>query len=454
MARIKFGGTVKVRGSGPAEDFSATITTQLREVPIKRFSRVMLPSCTVAGYTPQFNAVDLVPEMTGDIKGAYVRVDDPDNLEVVGLSVRKRTNSYMNGEPITVHVGNRFNERTYQSSNTSVAVLQTALADTGTHDTNSLAGRSKQLVEQVYAGRTPSPSSLDLFLDGGQYNPSAPGGPNLTHNPNRVAPTFDLSGVSIHRTGATDAGLPVELISPRHFVAATHTNVSVGHVVTFRRRDGTYQSATVVGTYKLMPEQFDFQVGILSDDITDCATYPTLPGDWARYLPANTKAVANANNGLYGMFPVLVRAVNPGNPGGTALEGNLILNTNSPHLIVGWAGVCNADAPEPGAAGVTRMDYPLPPVSSRNGTLFEMYRTLYAGDSGSPHFMPVPLGSASGSGFTPALISVTFGVFTGAFLPDHIAWINEKMAALSTEQSDPRVFTIKTVDLSKFPTYS
>lgn len=453
MARIKFGGTAKVRGSGPTEDFSATITAQLREVPIKRFSRVTLPSCTVAGYTPQFNAVDLVTEMTGDTKGAYVRVDDPDNLEVVGLSVRKRTNSYMNGEPITVHVGNRFNERTYQSSNSSVAVVQTALADTGMHDTNSLAGRSKQLVEQIYAGRTPSPSSLDLFLDGGQYNPSAPGGPNLTPNPNRVAPTLDMSGVSIHRTGASDAGFPVELISPRHFVAAKHAGVSVGGVVTFRRRNGTYQSATVVGTYHLMPEEFDLQVGILSDDITDCATYPTLPGDWARYLPANTTAVANANNGLYGMFPVLVRVVNPGYPGG-ALEGNLILNTNSPHLIVGWAGVCDADAPEPGAAGVTRMSYPLPPVSSRNGTLYEMYRTLYPGDSGSPHFMLAPLGSASGSGFAPALISVTYGAFTGAFLPDHIAWINEKMAALSAAQSDPRVFTIQTVDLAKFPTYS
>lgn len=450
MARIKFGGTVKVRGSGPAEDFSATITTPLREVPAKPLGSVMLPSCTVNGYTPQFNAVDLVPELTGDTTGAYVRVDDPENLDVVGLSVRKRTNSYMNGEPITVHVGNRFNERTYQSSNVSVAVPKTALVDTGVHDSNSLAGQSKRLVEQIYGGRTPSPGSLDLFLDGGLYSPSEPGGPSLTPNPNRVAPSLDLSGVSIHRTGANGTYFPIELISPRHFVVAKHVGVPVGDVVTFRRRNGTYQSATVVGTYQLMPEAFDFLVGILSEDITDCATYPTLPGDWARYLPANTKAVANANDGLHGMFPVLVRAANPGDPGSATLEGNLILNTNSPHLIVGWAGVCDADAPEPDAVGVTRMDYPLPPVLSRNGTLFEMYRTLYPGDSASPHFMLVP----AGAGFTPALLSVTYGSYTGAFLPDHIAWINEKMAALSAAQSDPRVFTIQTVDLSEFPAYA
>lgn len=452
MARIKFGGTVKVRGSGPAEDFSATITTQLREVPATPFLSVMLPSCTVNVYTPQFNAVDLVPELTGYTTGAYVRVDDPENLDVVGLSVRKRTNSYMNGEPITVHVGNRFNERTYQSSNVSVAVPKTALGDTGVHDFNSLAGQSKRLVEQLFAGVAPTADRLDQFLDGGTYDPTTPGGPALTPNPNRIAPSLDMTGISVHRSSANGTSLPIVLVSPRHFVAAKHIDVPLGDSVTFKRGDGTYQTATVVGTFDFpdpAQDTFDLMVGILSQDITGCAAYKTLPADWARYLPANSQAVASANNGAHAAFPVLVRASNPGTSDGH-LTSNIKLNTNSPHLLVGWAGLCDALS----AQGVYRMDYPVPPLANRSDTLFQMYRTLYSGDSGSPHFMPVPLGSASGSGFTPALISVTYSTFSGAFLPDHIAWINEKMAALSAAQSDPRVFTIQTVDLSRFPTYS
>lgn len=448
MARIKFGGTAKVRGSGPAEDFSATITTQLREVPATPFWSAMLPSCTVSVYTPQFNAVDLVPELTGDTTRAYVRVDDPENLYVVGLSVRKLTNSYMNGEPITVHVGNRFNERTYQSSNVSVAVPKTALGDTGVHDSNSLAGRSKRLVEQLFAGVAPTADHLDQFLDGGTYDPTAPGGPALTPNPNRIAPSLDMTGISVHRAGAGGPAFPIVLVSPRHFVAAKHITVPVGDSVTFKRGDGTYQTATVVGTFDFpdpAQDTFDLMVGTLSQDITGCATYKTLPADWAHYLPANSQAVASANNGAHAAFPVLVRASNPGTSDGQ-LTGNIKLNTNSPHLLVGWAGLCDALS----AHGVYRMVYPAPPQANRTGSLFQAYRTLYSGDSGSPHFMPIP----QATGHAMALISLTYGATTGPFLPNHIAWINEKMAALSAAQSDPRVFTIQTVDLSRFPTYS
>lgn len=448
MARIKFSSAAKVRGSRQTEDFSASLSVPSRTVPAQPGQSIYLPSCVVQTQAGSFTTADIAVSFSGNSEGAYVRVDDTDNLQVVGTTVQKLTNSYMEGQPITVYAGNKFGERKYTATNPAYATVTPQVIDFGVFDFNSLAGQSKRLVEQLFAGVAPTADRLDQFLGGGTYDPTTPGGPALTPNPNRIAPSLDMTGISVHRSSANGTGLPIVLVSPRHFVAAKHIGVPLGDSVTFKRGDGTYQTATVVGTFEFpdpAQDTFDLMVGILSQDITGCAAYKTLPADWARYLPANSQAVASANNGAHAAFPVLVRASNPGTSDGQ-LTGNIKLNTNSPHLLVGWAGLCDALS----AQGVYRMVYPVPPQANRTGSLFQAYRTLYPGDSGSPHFMPIP----QATGHTMALISLTYGATTGPFLPNHITWLNQKMSELSAAQSDPRVFSIGTVDLSSFPVYA
>lgn len=438
MANIVFNPSLTLIGPKQEDDFTVSFSTVARAVPATTPVPTLAPGCIVSPHTPAFTTADIGATFSGNTQGAYLKVADTANWEVVGSTVRKRHRSAPN--TVDIEAGNRFNRRTFALTHLYDFPSRTG-SGPGVFDYNSLAAASTRLLHKRLAQAQPGATAQDVFLDGGDYTLAS--GPSVTPNPNRILPDLDLSGVSVTP--------PVMLVSPRHIVCNTHIGVVPGNSVAFRRRDGTIQTATVLA-FTDEGSNYDLRVAILSEDITNCAVYKTLPDNWASYLPACTQATLIAY-GATGAVPVVVRQANTGvyPPGTQAPEcGNNPIDTNSPKLRVDWIRVAdtpNDSSPTDTAFNAFYTGFPQDP-------LYPFYQLAYGGDSGSPMFMLVPnSASASPSSFTPALVSSYFGATSGPFLPRERTWVNAAMQTLSTAQGEARVFTFNTVDLSVFPTY-
>lgn len=440
MAKIVFNPSFTLIGPKQEDDFAVSFSTADRAVPATPVVPTLAPGCLVTPYTPAFTATDVTATFSGSTQGAYLKVADTANWEVVGTTVRKRHRNAPN--TVDIEAGNRFNRRTFTRAHPYGYPALTG-KDPGVFDYNSLAAASTRLLHNRLAQAQPGATAQDVFLDGGDYTFAS--GPSVTPNPNRILPDLDLSGVSVTRTNVSGetAAHPVMLVSPRHIVCNSHIDVVPGNSVAFRRRDGTIQTATVLA-FTDKGSNYDLRVAILSEDITNCAVYKTLPDNWASYLPACTHATLTAY-GATGAIPVVVRQANTGVGG----HSNPI-DTNSPKLRVDWIRVAdtpNDSSPTDPAFNAFYTGFPQDP-------LYPFYQQAYGGDSGSPMFVLVPNSAgASPFSFTPALASNYFGATSGPFLPRERTWVNAAMQTLSTAQGEARVFTFNTVDLSLFPTY-
>ena len=430
MAKIVFNPSLTIIGPKQEDDFTVSFSTVERAVPATTPVPIQAPGCIVSPYTPAFTATDIGATFSGNTQGAYLKVADTANWEVVGSTVRKRHRSAP--DTVDIEAGNRFNRRTFARTHLYDFPPRTG-SDPGVFDYKSLAAASTRLLHKRLAQAQPGATAQDVFLNGGDYTLAS--GPSVTPNPNRILPDLDLSGVSITP--------PVMLVSPRHIVCNTHIGVVPGDSVAFRRRDGTIQTATVLAVID-EGDNYDLRVAILSEDITNCAVYKTLPDNWASYIPACTQATLIAY-GATGAIPVVARQANTGVGG-----HNNPIDTNSPKLRVDWIRVMdgpNDSSPTDTAFSAFYTGFPQDP-------LYPFYQLAYGGDSGSPMFMLVPNSAgASPSGFTPALVSSYFGATSGPFLPRERTWVNAAMQTLSTAQGEARVFTFDTVDLSVFTTY-
>lgn len=444
MAKIKFSTTRRIQGSKPSDAFSFTTSSVPREAPEVVLTGLQLPGCVVDAVQPSYSTSDLVVSRSGNMDGAYVRVEDPTNVGVDGNRIFLRTSEYaFAAKPFTYYVGTRHGEIA-ATGYINEAVQSWAEVDGfGTFDYDSLPAACTRLMHTLLDGTTPGAASQDLFLNGGTYS-SVPGQASVTPNPDRVLPDLDLSGVSVCRADA-GASFPIALISPRHFAVATHVGAVAGQSVTFRRRDGTYQTVTILEVVD-RGDDYDMRVGILSEDVTNCEVYSTLPADWVRYMPAMTNQTFVTHNTVLPGMPVITRAANPGTNPGT-WTGNVIINTNSPHLLVGWVG--GWDIEFNWTNKPRQIMFIEPKGSGVQDPLYPLARGLYQGDSGSPTFVLVP----TATGYTPALVGVLFTANSSPFLGSLIGWINMKMAELSATHGDSRTFRMGTVDLSAFKTY-
>lgn len=430
MAKIVFNPSFALIGPKQEDDFTVSFSTADRPVPATAPVPTLAPGCIVAPHTPAFTATDVAVTFSGNTQGAYIKVADTANWEVVGTTVRKRHRDAPN--TVVIEAGNRLNRRTFTRAHLYGYPAMTG-NDPGVFDYNSLAAATTRLLRNRFAQVQPGAAAQDVFLDGGDYTLAT--GPSVTPNPTRLLPDLDLSGVSVTP--------PVMLVSPRHIVCNTHIGVGTGDSVAFRRRDGTVQTVTVLA-HTDKGGNYDLRVALLSEDVTDCTVYKTLPDNWASYIPACTQATLIAY-GATGAIPVVVRQANTGVGG-----HNNPIDTNSPKLRVDWIRVTdgpNGSSPTEPSFNAFYTGFPQDP-------LYPFYQQAYGGDSGSPMFMLVPnSAAASPSNFTPALVSSYFGATSGPFLPRERTWINATMQALSTAHGEARVFTFNTVDLSLFPTY-
>ena len=444
MAKIKFSPTRRIQGSKPSAAFSFTAAAVARMAAAVNLPGLQLPGCTMDVYRPEFETTDLVITRSGNSEGAYVRVDDTLNLAVDGNRISLLTEKYAFAAlPFDYYVGTRHGE-VKASAYVNAAVQARGFADDlGTFDYDSLPAACTRLMREAFSGKSPGAASQDVFLDGGAYVDGV-GNTSVTPNPTRVLPDLDLSGVSVTRS-TNGAYFPIILVGPRHFVAASHIGADPGQLVTFRRPDGTYKTVTILAVMN-RGDNYDMRVGILSEDVTGCAHYKTLPADWRRYMPAMTNDVFTLHGGALPGMPVITRAANPGATPGT-WDGNLVINTNSPHLVVTWVGGWDVEFGWPEKPRLIMVIEP-----KGNGVqdpLYTFARGLYPGDSGSPTFALVP----TAEGFTPALVSVLYTRNSGPFLGSLIGWINQKIADLSAAHGESRTFTLGAVDLSAFRTY-
>lgn len=450
MPRIIFDPSKRIRGSTSQEDFSVSLALEPRVVPAGPLILQQMPGGSVYTQVLQLATQDVVATFSGNAAKAYLKVEDTENLEVIGLRVRKKKNAYMNGELFKIQAGNRFGEREYQVGNTGFADVAAQPSGQFTFAPESLAARATALLTKLIKDYEPGAASQDLFLDGGVYGTTVPGGISLTVNPTRFLPGLDMSGVSTFRSGgwnSNDTRLPAVLISPQHFVCAAHIQIVAGTLVVFRRRDGTFKQITVTEVITHPSELMDLRVGLLSEPVYDCETYAALPEDWAKYLPMNSTAVSQAHSNGYGVIPVISRLGNPGQVQPPE-EPNNIINTNSPHLKVQWLGLFDMPFTNTDAYGAI---YKYPQGQVWDSPLLKFYRVMYGGDSGSPHFMLVP--GADDTSYVPALMSVTYSSSGGPCIPVMREWINEAMTTLSSNHGRINSYRLGTVDLSDFPKY-
>lgn len=446
MARIVYSEGATLKGATEADNIQVSFTSVNRSVPYSTQPPVYVPGCVLYPSIPAQTVTDAAFTFSGNTKGAYLKLVDSPRWRVVGNSVQEVYKG--NNNRFYFEYGNNF-YRQLGSSDAITARTISGPSQPGAYDYNSLPASATRLVRSRFQPRQPGADAQCLFLDGGNYTVA---GASVTLNPNRVLPDMDWSGVSVATSnGGGLAYYPVMLISPRHAVCNTHVGAYTTQQVVFRRRDGSYQTVTVLGELD-SENKDDLRVVVFDADVTDCAYYKTLPADWRRYIPALTSETLDTY-GAVGCVPLVLRQYNTGiNPSPDAPSSrNNPIASNSPKLRVDWLGLMDStisSGPSVGpgeGTGAGTTSFPL-------DALHPFSNYAYPGDSGSPGFLLVPSGPESQS-FTPALITSYWTPRSGPCYPERRTWIDTAMQALSTMYGVPGTYTFGTVDLSAYPTY-
>lgn len=445
---IKFGTDASVKGMGPEKDFDVSVTKEVViQDPISKLiqcyeaKNILLEGESI----PQEVLKVTVSGNTADLK---VYTSDPNYAKVSGDTVYKIKDFHPVLNPKYLFLENEFGKRKFRINiDTEMPVLRQKT--TGTFVNGSLGKACTELLYSLVNGKVPGSNHQDLFLPGGTF-PNTHGDPptNIVRNPNRMIPKLDLSGVSITREADNGPGVqwrfPAILVSPRHFVCNKHCGVWTGLTVYFLTKSGVIHEATVLDSEDVAPES-DLRVGIFTEDVPDCEYYGTLSGDWMHYIPGNWIQAKEPYSGFMGVpgVPLVTCQANPGEDPGSE-SGNNIINTDNRKLRITWM--------------LDIWDAKYPPYKQtvalhgmKEDPMYPFFNQGYGGDSGSPIFMLVPYAYGN---FVPALISSYWSSGGGPFYPLLRERINEAMQMFSTRHGDPRTFTMKTANLSRFTRFS
>lgn len=443
---IKFGTDVSVKGMGPDKDFSVTVT---KEVVVTPQSSKLVQCQEAKNILLEANATSeelLKIAITGNTTGLKAYTDNPDYAKLFGDTVRKIRDFHPVAEPKYLVVENEFGKRKF-AINIDTEVPMLRQKTTGTFVNGSLGKACTELLYSLLNGKVPGSNHQDLFLPGGTF-PNTHGDPptNIVRNPNRMIPNLDLSGVSITREHDEPVQwrFPAILVSPRHFVCNKHSGVWNNLTVYFLTKSGVIHEAVVLDSEDIAPES-DLRVGIFTEDVPDCEYYGTLSGDWMYYMPGNWIPAKAPYSGFLGVpgIPLVTCQANSGDSDDDG-SGNNVINTDNRKLRITWMlDVWDAKYPpyRQTVAIHGMMEDPMYPF----------FNAAYGGDSGSPIFMLVPYTNGN---FVPALISSYWSSGSGPFYPLLRERINAAMKMFSTRHGDPRTFTMKTANLSRFTRFS
>lgn len=298
------------------------------------------------------------------------------------------------------------------------------------YQAGSLAANVDTLMRALFLGQTLN--NTTAFLSTGWP-------PNYPANTNRIAPSLDLTPVSLLRQPVGESGwtplYPDLLISPRHGLVTAHAAGRVGDQVLFRRPDNSLQWVTRIGLRSIGSDTavvyYDQPVtGITPAKLTPAnlgSKFPNLPttsgagGAW--YVPAVHL--------LFNSYPHL--GLDP---------GRKVLVTLLSYIEDGappdkWAWFQRVTGTDFQTYGVS-----VPSIDNNNDG-------IRGGDSGS--LLALPVQETNGGPTVLMWMSLCKGPLQGPNFSAVLDLINTEMNAQAG--TPPGTYSVQTVNLSRFTTY-
>lgn len=340
------------------------------------------------------------------------------------------------------------------------------ISDTTYTDPNCLGAKITQLMSNYLSNLTPSQYVNQYFTKWSTFNLD-PLNTNIVDNPDFIAKDLDLSWVSVYRDDGTGRSInfPRHLISPRHVIMANHVQPGVGEKISFRTKAGAIQEVTVL-QYSWIAD--DLGVAYLDADVVGIE--PVLfPSEslfcynlfdevaFAYTNSVNTKAANLPGIGYvsaYDELPVFALLINQIPNAFTRTINGVPLNFSysSPNpaaeLQGGWRhlsalsllglskNITTAPTGYPSGASVS---FDKPSRVYRNFSC-----DIYDGDSSSPVFAPITVGSETKC----LLITSLYSTSNGPNYSEHLLDIVDVMNKQAATHGDSRTYALNTVDLN------
>lgn len=286
------------------------------------------------------------------------------------------------------------------------------------------------VLSAVGANPTPSASFMNVYSSGDIKNPN-----QYTKN------IIDLSPF-------VNVGSSVCLISPRHITTCDHSHLSVGATVTFRDKDGTAQTKTVIAESGVYGPS-DIWVGYLDSAVTGITPYSVLPAN----VTTSTKIpLASQDTGAYGLLPLGIYGftAKQRNPFG----GGDYIRQMQLGVIANIAGSLDQNPFSTtcfGGAGVrTQQSNGNAAINNVNDLRYpykNWFTFVTGGDSGSPTFLPTGLTTATGTSLT-LLLGNQSTAGTASSLSYYIPEINTKMNQIKSG-GDATVYALDQINVSQ-----
>lgn len=459
-ANVKFSpGGPRVRGASASEDFEVSFVASTKSYPLEQYVWADgYDYQTVSTTQPYVAEGELTLQFSGNTEGAVVqRMVGPgsSNYTLVGNHLR-RTGMAVGPGTVAVKVRNRFVTKTVT---TPVMAGGPGKWDHTTTQTKVREGSLAWHIADTLLRLLPSQlSSIETncqFLPGGNYEP---GNVSVQANPGFFLKHIDWSGIAIAtRTGESwpiQAAFPVELISPRHGIAAAHTKGNmVGQQIAFRRPDGSVQTVTCIAERRNVTgndqTSADIVVVYFDAPVTGCAVLKLLPPNLTDYMPTVNKDGSAAQGNDLLVLPAITRQANRYFDA-SSLINYVSLESDSPKFLTMYCFRYAPTLSEPKRLRATNAQ-----TIGLPSAVFNHARTPYSGDSGSPFFYLIQENPDDPP--TPVLITTTHlaggDMAFGPELVDYQGWLQENMDSMATAAGDQPVHKLSFVDLSRFPRY-
>lgn len=298
------------------------------------------------------------------------------------------------------------------------------------YQVGSLAANVDALMRSLFLGQTLN--NTTAFLSTG-WPPSYPA------NTSRIAPSLDLTPVSLLRQPVGESGwtplYPDLLISPRHGLVTAHAAGRIGDQVLFRRPDNSLQWVTRIGLRSIGS---DTAVVYYDQPVTGITPAKLAPANLSAKFP-NLASTTGAGGAWY--VPVVHLLFNR-YPHLNLDPGRKVLVTLMSYSETGegserWLWFQRANGTAFAPYGVT-----VPSVDNNNDG-------IRGGDSGS--LMALPIQETNGGPVSLMWVSLNFAPLKGPNFSLLLDAINTEMNAQAG--TAPGTYAVSTADLSRFTSY-
>lgn len=391
MVDIAFSSTApRLGGTTEADDWQATT------VPATRVVRLPLEAL----YAPDFAAyggadikrydqeVDVV--LTGNTTGVVLESLTP-KLAFDGNHARQTDDAGGRGLPYRVR--GPYGHRDYTVDMVGVKNNYESRSLIAPKPGTPLA-ICNDLVRSRIVGKTPGAASQDVWSSA-TYTGAHAATPNPSNVFADLMPELSCVTFSSSRHGRI---FPAVLVGPRVATVASHVGHVTGDTLTWRRVDGTFQTATIAEHHDITVDGrplLDMRVLLLSAPVTGVTFGRCLPADAFDYFPGlDASNGAGWAGGRYnGECAVIGWMYNAGRNPGTA-EGTNIINTSSPHLRLSRMRWLHSSVWVESLPAEYNLQTRIYDDVREDDPIRSWSMLAYSGDSSGPYFMLTPGGLA------------------------------------------------------------